>query len=129
MIVMLVLWTLVGAAATVLVAPITGEEEVELVIIRKLVESGGPGWDSVMHRPAEVTTYLFTPQFLMEAIVSRLVPTELVGVYAKLRFVYVILAAASLFALARRSIGSPCHSPSMTFSHPRPSPRENRWKG
>jgi hypothetical protein len=54
-----------------------------------------------MHRPDQLTTYLITPQFVMEAMIGRLFGGELVAAYASLRFLYVLLAAAAVFALAR----------------------------
>lgn len=104
--VIVALWTVFAAVASLAGAPITGEEQVELVTIRKLAESLTPDWTSIMHRPDMVTTYLLTPQYVMVAIIDRLSGAELVGVYSKLRFIYVLLAGASIFALARAVLGS-----------------------
>lgn len=99
-------WTVVAIAASMVGAPVDSEEQPELVIIRKIAELQTPAWDNLLHRTGVVQTYLETPHYLLTALVSALSGGELVGVYAKLRYVYVLIAAAALFALARALLRS-----------------------
>lgn len=103
---LIALWSLVAVAASLAGTLMTGEEEYELVTIRKIAENPSLAWDNLMHHPGELTTYLATPHYFQVAAIARIAGGELIGLYSKMRLIDVLLAGAATYAVARSVLGS-----------------------
>jgi hypothetical protein len=93
---------LVVACAWILEPPVTGEETVELISIRKIVESPSISLDGIMAEPNAIPTYLIAPYYFFVALVSKAAGVSMFVAYLKLRALYAGLAMLTLAALTGR---------------------------
>lgn len=96
------LTTAVVAFAWVIEPPISGEEVVELITVRKLLENPSIALTNVLHRPDAIPTYIFCPYYFMIALVAKLSGLSPFVAYAKLRAVYVAIAFVAFWVVAYR---------------------------
>lgn len=101
-------WPLIGAlvfmavSGYLLQAPITGEETVELISIRKILQNPVISLDGIMPEPRVVPTYVVTPYYFFVALLAKVGGTSLFVAYLKMRAVYACLALLVIVALATR---------------------------
>jgi hypothetical protein len=90
------------ACAWYVEAPITGEETVELITIRKIAENPALTVDGIMPEPRVIPTYVITPYYFFVALVSKSAGVSMFAAYVKLRSAYTALALLCVAALSRR---------------------------
>jgi hypothetical protein len=81
---------------------LTGEETVELISIRKIVESPFISIDGIMPEPKAIPTYVITPYYLFVALVAKAAGVSMFVAYLKLRALYAGLALVTFAALGGR---------------------------
>ena len=95
----------IGWYAWTVEPPIMGEETVELISIRKMLENDTIGLKNILHRPDAIPTYIFAPYYFTIALITKISGLSMFSVYVKLRAFYVITALAAFYALARHFLG------------------------
>jgi hypothetical protein len=91
------------ACGWVLEPPITGEETVELISIRKIAETPFIVLDGIMPEPHAVPTYVITPYYLFVALITKASGVSMFVAYLKLRALYAVLAVLTMASVAARS--------------------------
>ncbi len=102
-------WILLAVLSVCLFAGpgyIGGEEEIELIITRKILENPYITFDNTGHLPGLVPTYLLTPLYLFRALLSLLTGLDPVLAQYRLGFIPATLAILSLGSIVQVLTGS-----------------------
>ncbi|HXG70463.1 MAG TPA: DUF6077 domain-containing protein [Gemmatimonadaceae bacterium] len=93
------LW--IAWAALVSGTIVTGEEEIELIITRKLLENHSLSFTNVNYLDGFPTTYLITPFYLFRAFLSALTGLDPITAHYRLAFLPAIFVPLVFYALIR----------------------------
>lgn len=86
--------------------PITGEETVELISIRKIAQNPFISLDGILPEPGAIPTYVIAPYYFLVALISKASGLSIFAAYLKLRALYAALAILTFAAVSSRLLRS-----------------------